>query len=192
MNHFKDCKLYEGDVTLVGSCTDENARVFVMYTPGRFTDPRGDSPEKVCLKDEENLVPVIRPQKLIIECAALCDSWFPCRSFRIDQDNGECRLYTEEQHSKDFCPDEAPSGDLFVYYSEFYFVRLTENFCVPSISRIGPILEGIALEACKVICEKNSLCVALEHNQNGDCALYSSSDFSLPCNDDAQRTLYIR
>ena len=184
-----DCKLYGDGVNLKDACSGNFATTFVMYTRGRFTES-----EDACLKDEArtNETILLPTRKNIVECAALCDSWFNCRSFRIDQDMGECRLYEQEQYSKDHCTGSEPSGDLYVYFSDFFFVRLTDAFCVASNSIIGEILEDVPLEACKTICGKNVLCVALKHNQNGDCAIYSSSDFSLPCNKNNERTLYIR
>ena len=183
---FSDCKLYGDGVTLKNACSGVTESTFVMYTRGRFT-----AKEDVCLYQEINQTSIVLYRKSIVECAALCDAWFNCRSFRIDQDTGECRLYEIEQFSEDFCADSHPSGKLYIYYSDFYFVRLTDNFCVPSNSIIGDILDGTPLEACKTLCEKSVLCVSFEHNQEGACALYSSSDFSIPCTQNNDRTLYI-
>ncbi|KAL7535431.1 hypothetical protein ACHAXR_011907, partial [Thalassiosira sp. AJA248-18] len=179
-----DCKLYGNDVKLKDACLGIQTTTYILYTRGQFTEKK-----HACLKDEA--YNFLLTHKNVVECAALCDAWFNCRSFRIDQETGECRLHEQEQYIKDLCTGSEPLGDLYVYYSDFFFVRLSEHFCVASNSIIGDVLEDIPLEACKTICDKHELCVALEHNQNSECALYSSSDFSIPCSQNSDRVLYI-
>ncbi|EJK47670.1 hypothetical protein THAOC_33593, partial [Thalassiosira oceanica] len=183
----RDCVLYGGSVKLKDSCSEVSISVYIMYTAGSFTE-RKDA----CLKKEaQDVNRQVLEHKTIVECAAFCDAWLNCRSFRSDLDSGKCILYEQERFGTDLCEGNEPTGDLFIYYSEFFFVRLTEKFCVARNSIIGDTLSGVPLEACKTICDKNVLCLALEHNEKGDCALYSSSDFSIPCIDTNKRVLYI-
>ena len=114
-----DCILYGEGVNLKDSCSVVPT-TFVMYTRGRFTER-----EDACLKDEDKEELILLTHKTIVECAALCDAWFNCRSLRIDQDKGECRLYTQEQYSSDSCTESVPPGYLFTYFSEFAFVRMS-------------------------------------------------------------------
>lgn len=183
-NTESDCILYTNETSLKDSCSGIIETTFVMYTSGKFTELPG-----ACLRDESDSLLLTR--KTIVECAALCNKWFNCRSFRIDQDAGECRLFEEEMYSLDLCTGDESLGDLYGYYSDSYYVSLSDRFCVASNSIIGEVLENVPLEACKILCDASALCVSLEHNQEGDCALYSSSDFSIPCVPTEDRTLYI-
>ncbi len=47
------------------------------------------------------------------------------------------------------------------------------------------------LEACKTMCELVPTCVSFEHDQDGECNLYSSNDFSATCTAEQDKALYI-
>ncbi|EJK72785.1 hypothetical protein THAOC_05646, partial [Thalassiosira oceanica] len=181
------CVLYNEKFELKDSCAGVSTSVYIMYTPGSFT-----LREDACLKEEaQDDKKEVLEHKNVVECAAFCEAWWNCRSFRSDSNSLECILYEQERFGTDLCEGDKPAGDLYVYYSESFFVRLTESFCVASNTIIGSLLSDMPLEACKTICDKNPLCLALEHDENGNCALYKSSDFSIPCISSEKRVLYI-
>lgn len=188
------CVLYNDDAALT-SCSPTVTETYTMFTRSKFVK----KPD-ACLKDEieegtvnDNLEPssFMFPLKSPYECAALCDKWFNCRSFRSDEISGSCRLFRSEQYSIASCSSlqSAPVGELYVYYSDFRFTRLDNNFCVGG-SAITSI-DDLPIEACKSICDKSIDCLSFQHTQIGLCVLYSSADFSGKCADDDERDLYI-
>jgi hypothetical protein len=186
-----DCILYDASTTLTSSCSRAEGTLvetFVMYTRGQFTRREG-----ACLTDEKTIESpddrLLFDGKSVVECAALCDEWFECRSFRVDG-SGTCNLFKSEEYSNTACPLlDAPAGELYGYYSDFFYVELSENFCVSASSSI--FINGAPLEACKTLCDKIVTCVAFEHNKQGDCILLDSSDFSVSCQPNLDKKLYI-
>ena len=182
-NFAQTCILYSDKNTLTTNNCDSSFTTYVMFTKGQFA-PVLDS----CLKDEESLESRIEfTQKNPLECMALCDKWFNCRSFRSDEMTGDCTLYEQEQFSSKDCPGSL-SGRLFVYDSDYYFTRLDQDFCVGT--RALTTIDDTPIEACKSICEKYNGCISFEHTQNGLCVLYSSADFS-KCAEENGKDLYI-
>ena len=182
-NTAQTCILYSDKQALTKNVCDSDFTTYVMFTRGKFA-PMPDS----CLKDEENLQERIKfTRKNPLECMALCDKWFNCRSFRSDEMTGDCTLYEREQFSSKDCPGSL-SGLLFVYNSDYYFTRLDQNFCVGTNALT--FIEDTPIEGCKSICEKYNGCISFEHTQNGLCVLYSSADFS-NCAIENGKDLYI-
>ena len=180
--HENLCVLYEIDSPLMSSGCDGVTKTFTMFTRSKFVENPA-----ACLKDEAVLDYFVFELKSPYECAALCDKWFNCRSFRSDEMSGSCRLFESEQNSIDSC--SAPTlGKLYVYYSDYRFTRLDYNFCVGG----SPItsIDDLPIEACKSICDKAIDCLSFEHTQVGRCVLYASADFS-GCTPDDERDLYI-
>ncbi|GFH44128.1 hypothetical protein CTEN210_00602 [Chaetoceros tenuissimus] len=176
------CILYDSMSSLTSNCFDDDVSTFVMFTRGKF------APQiNACLKDEESLDSISFHLKNPLECMALCDKWFNCRSFRSNEISGECTLYESEQYSTAGCPDSL-EGLLFLYASDHYFTRLDENFCVGT----EPItsIDDTPIEACKTICSRHGNCLSFEHTQSGACFLYSSADFT-NCTKQEGKDLYI-
>eukprot|EP00557_Chaetoceros_sp_GSL56_P003094 CAMPEP_0176494246 /NCGR_PEP_ID=MMETSP0200_2-20121128/9982_1 /TAXON_ID=947934 /ORGANISM="Chaetoceros sp., Strain GSL56" /LENGTH=4859 /DNA_ID=CAMNT_0017891967 /DNA_START=343 /DNA_END=14922 /DNA_ORIENTATION=+ len=176
------CILYGVGSTLTTNDCDEDLSTFVMFTRGKFA-PKS----KACLKDEESLDSIQFNHKNPLECMALCDKWFNCRSFRSDEISGKCTLYESEQYMSSGCSDTM-SGLLFVYASEQYFTRLDENFCVGTESITS--IDDTPIEACKTICNYHDLCLSFEHTKSGLCVLYGSADFTV-CEQEIGKDLYI-
>jgi len=184
----KDCLLFSQKTKLSDSCLLQNKfNTYVMYRRGQFT-----LNENGCILSEVDITKKITfNEKTVAECAALCDKWFSCRSFRASNQKGSCVLYETEEKTNSSCPDlKTTYGELYTYFSDFYYVELNEFFCVSASAEIS-FIHNVPLEACKAICDKHELCVAFEYNRNGDCLLLSSSDFSVNCQPDIGRTLYI-
>ena len=181
--HENLCVLYEIDSPLMSSGCDGVTKTFTMFTRSKFVE----NPD-ACLKDEADLDSSFMFElKSPYECAALCDKWFNCRSFRSDEMSGSCELFESEQHSIDSC--SAPTlGKLYVYYSDYRFTRLDYNFCVGGSPLTS--IDDLPIEACKSICDKAIDCLSFEHTQVGRCVLYASADFS-GCTPDDERDLYI-
>jgi hypothetical protein len=178
------CVLYEIDSPLTSSGCDGVTKTFTMFTRSKFVEK-----ENACLKDETDLDSFFMFElKSPYECAALCDKWFNCRSFRSDEMSGSCQLFESEQHSIDSC--SAPTlGKLYVYYSDYRFTRLDYNFCVGGSPLTS--IDDLPIEACKSICDKSIDCLSFLHTQVGLCVLYASADFSGQCTADDERDLYI-
>jgi len=171
-----DCSLYTQDSRLSSDCGIRSTKTFILFTRGQFTRPASGA-EDVYLVDETNFKEF--NLKSVVECAALCDEAFPCRSFRIDEATGNCKVFESEQYAVGNSNTSKP-GDLYVYYSDFYFVQLPESFCVSSSTFIS-VVKNAPLEACKTMCDKLEACRSFEHDQDGNCQLYRSSDFSVQC-----------
>ena len=71
-------------------------------------------------------------------CAALCEAWFQCRSFRFYETDGRCQVFDSEQYTNVTCPVD-PIGDLYTYFSERYFVGLPTTICVAANSKLAEI-----------------------------------------------------
>ena len=181
-NDIDSCVLYGIDTQLTSDCTDK-AITYVMFSRSRFAEK-----ENACLKNEESTYRF--SLKKPYECAALCDKWFNCRSFRIDEMSGICQLFESEQYSEDYCKGSSLSGKLYVYNSDYRFTRLDRYFCVTGVPIISKI-ESAPIEACKSMCDKLSGCLSFQHTQDGSCFLYDSADFSGKCSEDEERDLYI-
>ncbi len=190
----KDCELY-GDEARLMPCSNPLTKTYVMYTTGNFGPPRlPEGYDHAILRDEGNALPSqLFDRKSLPECAALCDEWFGCLSFRADDATGSCRLFQSEQYA---ATDESTLtsagiiGTLYTYRSESYYVQLPSSFCVPAISFIS-VAPDTPLEACKTLCDKIPTCLSFEHDQDGKCSLYGSSDFSATCGADQGRSLYV-
>lgn len=161
---------------------DKDVSTFIMFTRAKFS-PIPDA----CLKEEISLPSIKFERKNPLECMALCDKWFNCRSFRSDELSGDCTLYESEQYRTKECP-RSLSGLLFLYTSDQYFTRLDEDFCVGT----EPItsIDSTPIEACKTICNYHIDCLSFEHTQSGTCILYSSADFTA-CEKQYGKDLYI-
>lgn len=106
-----NCLLYDDTVVLTEFCDGVDESTFVMYTKGRFTRRPG-----ACIENEDTAEHYTFSLKSTPECAALCDEWFGCRSFRVDELTGLCSLYRSEQYSNTSCPVSGPpDGDLYIY-----------------------------------------------------------------------------
>lgn len=181
------CSLFGTDSPLTHFCDNANTNeeLFVMFNRAKFTE----APD-ACLINED-IDYYTFEGKSIYECAALCDKWFNCRSFRFDEFSGRCRLFENEQFSKENCNDNNSVGDgkLFLYFSDYFYARLDSAFCIGSIA--FAVIENAPIEACKSACDKHVDCLSFEHNQAGTCAMYSSTDFSGNCTVNNSRDLYI-
>lgn len=177
------CKLF-GELSSLETCVNEpdSTETFIMFTRGKFTQIESGS----CLQNENDLRFIQFSNKNPLECMALCDKWFNCRSFRSEEQTGSCKLYESEQYTQE-C--EVLPGNLFIYYSDQFFSRLDENFYVGT----NPItsIDDTPIEVCKTICNLVESCLSFEHTQNGNCVLYSSADFKSRDNSDQGKDLYI-
>lgn len=182
------CKLYDEHVALTFSDCDLDIDTYTMFTRSKFVEK-----PHACLKNEDELHSFQFELKTPYECAALCDKWFNCRSFRSHDSRGLCQLFGSEQFSIDSCNKSSTQvsveGKLYVYYSDYRFTRLGNNFCVGSNALA--VIDDLPIEACKSICDKSLDCLSFQHTQVGLCALYASADFSGKCSVDDNRDLYI-
>jgi hypothetical protein len=180
----RDCVLYDSSAILFAPCPNSvTANSFVMYNLGKFTLRSSGF-----LKGESLLPFKNFSGKSLAECSALCDEYFLCRSFRLKDTTNECKLFTSEQFYTD-TEVTSDDGELYTYFSDFNYVPLPSSFCVAATPYVT--VTDTQLEACKKMCDLVDVCVSFEHTQNGDCDLYSTSDFSLPCSADLSKTLYI-
>jgi len=188
--HDNVCVLYETDTPLTSCASDMGTKTYTMFTRSKYVWE-----QDACLKDEEDLLDASTSFLFVLkspyECAALCDKWFNCRSFRSDEMSGSCQLFESEQYSIDSCTTnvQSPTGKLYVYYSDYRFTRLDNNFCVGGSSITA--IDKLPIEACKSICDKTINCLSFQHTQVGLCVLYASADFSGGCTADEERDLYI-
>ena len=183
-----ECIMYDVEATLTSSNCDATVDTYTMFTRGKFAEASNS-----CLKDEMEIDTTPFVLKSPYECAALCDKWFNCRSFRSDEMTGSCKLYESEQHSVDSCPEAGSlsiPGTLYIYSSDYFFTRLDKNFCVGE-SAITSIVD-MPIEACKSMCDKSIDCLSFQHTQAGLCVLYASADFSGQCTATDDRDLYIK
>lgn len=170
----KDCVLHGPQSMLTSECDVSNKeKVYVLFTRGSFTRP--SEGEDAYLVNESEIVMV--NGKGVVECATLCDDLFTCSSFRIDPKSGTCKLFDRADYLIGPSQNE---GELYIYYSEYYFVQLPSSFCVSTLASIAFVADA-PIEACKLLCDKIDECIALEHDQDGNCQLYDSNDFSVPC-----------
>jgi len=182
------CELYDDKAKLTFSDCEDTTDTFTMFTRSKFVEQKG-----ACLENEDKLESrtdrIVFEEKTPFECAALCDKWFNCRSFRSFELSRLCQLFRSERFSVDSCPHNSVEGKLHVYYSDYRFTRLDNNFCVSE----GAItsIENLPIEACKSICDKSLDCVSFQHTEVGLCVLSTSADFSEECTADDDRDLYI-
>ncbi len=120
-------------------------------------------------------------------CASLCDRIFDCRMYEFSDDS--CTLYpstrTASQQQGGDCGNQ---GELYQYYSALPFTRLDNRFCVAATSELTK-LQSMDIESCKASCRATQHCNAFEHDRQGNCILFSETDF-FECQDTA-RDLYI-
>jgi hypothetical protein len=178
----RNCVLYDSSAILF-ACSTSDTNSFVMYNLGKFSlRPSG------FLKDEDSLPVKNFSGKSLAECSALCDEYFLCRSFRFEDTTNGCKLFTSEQFFTSMAVTST-DGELYTYFSDFSYVPLPSSFCVAATPYVTVL--DTQLEACKQICDLVEGCPSFEHTKDGDCDLYSTSDFSLPCTADPDKTLYI-
>ena len=185
----KTCSLYDENSTL-DPCPASFTKTYILFNLGKFTlRPNG------FLKDEADLMAddstLFFNDQSLAACSALCDDYFFCKSFRFDDAIGGCILFKSALYFLDNAVQESSDGKLYTYFSDFNYVPLPQGICVQSSSLAR--INDAALESCKGICELTTNCVSFAITADGDCKLYSSQDFSLPCIDveSETETVYI-
>ena len=90
--------------------------------------------------------------------------------------------------------EDATLTEVYEYFSPLPMTKLDKQYCVAA-SSVMQGLEGMALEACKAVCSSLQNCRAMEHcagsGCQGECLLFSSSDFYVCQGAASERDLYI-
>ena len=141
----KKCVLHGEKANLSTSCYGSNPSLF-----GVFSRPQLKIVTDACLINEtlsEDDMYVFE-YTTSFECAALCQGWFECQSYSYISTAFTCELYKSAEY-KEVCLIEA-KREIAIYYSDYYFIRLNEEFCVDSNTMIAFQI-NTPLELCKLL-----------------------------------------
>ena len=176
----KTCALMKDDFD-VAQCESSTAVLGISYNRASFTQL-----EDKCLTDttSTNLIITYFDIRDYPECSALCESTFECKAFKVV--DSSCQLFQSPAVSS--CVGSDLAIATFVLFSDKLYTFLGVEYCIASDTVIVE-LKHIELEACKQLCDVIGKCISFEHNVNGECVLYRSSDF-FSCSH-SQRDLYI-
>lgn len=168
----KSCIIYDSSTGLSNQCKESSIETYLLY------DTEFVEMEDACLdveeKKEMSTNSTLKDVSLI-ECAAVCDHWTKCNSFRYDDETGSCALMQSVTYIDKCDKNTIVLGNLYLpkWAVSHEMVLGSERKCAKSATD-GVFVEGIARDACIRQCNLID-CTFMEFTPSGDCIMLINS-----------------